>query len=532
MKAGWLVLIVLLSQIAFGASYTSTQSGDFNTNSTWGGSGHPQLGDTWTISNGNVVTCSGACASGKASPTTCSVDGMVNAGGTLTVAAGATLTHSGELDVQHSGTVNVNATAAAGSGTLAIAPGSGASCKLSFINVSTGAPNLNLTGAAGSPGHNYPAILNCNTTLNGGAGCSLSPEAGGVNVNVNFNYFKVSGFGNATLKAFVVFTANSVNLQNGLFDRNGDVHLTIGACSNCNFVVQNVAFTNPTDVTGSGNHYTVFEFYGAARPTGGTRSILNVTAANRSQTLHYIATIGIAGAQTGQSVLGGDPVNTNGFVGYNVGLGQSQATSVAEIFRSNAVFLDVGAMGTTCYTMLYNGTLTFQDSLCLDRLPNPHEIIAGTPALGGSANLYQRFLCDGDGFFKYDTGDLIQDWGTYTLKNSLGINYCGTMTTISNPSTEVATVIQNTNFNNFGETYCETLCYDGVHPVFRDNLMVKPSDVGGTGVRGDDGVHAATAFYGKPTFRSTTTGSTRCRAAAIRERNCNLRCRHCCQILP
>ncbi len=503
MKSITLVLLLLSTQLAFSTSYTSVQSGDFNADATWGGTGHPHAGDTWTIRNGNTVTCSGLCASGRATPSSCSVDGTVNAGGTLTVAAGGTLLHSGELDVQHSATVNVQSRFAAvmGSfGTLTIAPGSGATCELNFTNVGQGAPNLNLSGMAGRAGRNAYAVLDCNTAMNQGAGCTIEPEVEGIGTNLNFSYFKVIGFGNATLRAFAAIAANSVVLQNGLFDHDGDVYLTIGTCAGCNFVVQNVSFTNPTDVAAGGNHYTVFEFYANVRASGGTRFIQNVTAANQSQVLLYGAYIGMPGLQTGESLLAGDPANINGFVGYNVNLVEAASSAISQIFRSTAVILDISVDGSGCYEFPFNASLTFQDSFCLERTPNQHEIMAGFAINGGSANFYQRYLCDGDGFFNYDTGDMIQDWGTYTMKNSLGINLCGTMTTISNGGSEVATVTENTNYNNFGETYCESACYDGIHPVFTNNLLVKPADINGAGIRGDDGIHAATVYQRQTNF--------------------------------
>jgi hypothetical protein len=497
MKAVLLSLILLFPGGLFATSYNSTQSGDFNTNSTWGGHGHPQSGDTWTIASGTTVICSGTCAAGLAAPTTCTVDGTVKSGGTLSVAAGATFTHSGELDVQHAGTINVNANAISGSGALALAPGTGAVCKLAFTNLGQGAPNLNLTGVAGTPGRNYYAILTCNTALHGGAACTATPEPGGTNANLNFNYFQVTGFGNATNLAFKTFAVNSVSIQNGLFDHDGNVRLLTGSCPTCNFVVQNVSFTNPTDTV---SHYLVFDFYSAGTPTGGARSIQNVTAANRNQIQHYFANISIIGSQTGQSILAGDAVDMNGFIGYNVSLLQTTSNALSQIIRSSGVVVDMGGSASYCYELRNNATLKFQDSFCLDRVPNQHEILSTVPATGGAANLYQRYLCDGDGFYNSDTGDLIQDWGTYTLKNSLGINFCGTMTTISNGSNEVATVVENTNYNNFGETYCESTCFDGIHPAFRDNLIVKPADVNNRGIRGDDGVHAATGFLRQTNF--------------------------------
>ena len=496
MKALLFGLLLLVSSVAFATSYTSTQSGDFNSAATWGGHGFPQSGDTWTIATGTSVTCSGNCASGLAAPNSCTIDGTVKTGGTLTVAAGATLTHSGELDVQHAATLNVFANSAAGAGTLAIAPGSGALCKLSFANPGTGVPVFNLVGTAGTNGNNFYAILTCNTSLHGGMACMVTPEVGGLNASLNFNYFEVTNFGAARTLAFSNFGLSAVSIQNGLFNNNGNVRLTLGTCTTCNFVVQNVSFTNPVDTLTE----HVFDFYGTGAKTSGTRTVMNVTASSHSMTLRYMVNISIPGLQTGASILGGDAADINGFVGYNVAVVGTTTNSVGQIFRSTGVILDAGLQSSSCYGFFYNAGLEFQDSFCMERLPNQHEIVSGTAASGGSPNLYQRYLCDGDGFDNFDTGDMIQDWGTYTLENSIGLNFCGTMTTISNSSTEVATVVQNTNYNNFGETYCETACYDGVSPAFRDNLIVLPADTNGRGVRGDDGLHGALAFQRQTNF--------------------------------
>ena len=489
MKALLLGLLLLFSAVAFATSYTSTQSGDFNSVATWGGRGFPHTGDTWTIISGTSVTCSGVCASGAATPSSCSVNGTVKMGGSLTVAAGATLTHSGELDVQHGATLNVYADAT-GSGTLAIAPGAGATCKLSFANPGTGVPVFNLVGTAGTNGNNSYAVLTCNNSLHAGAACMVTPEVGGMSPSLNFDYFKVTNFGAARTLAFSNFGVSSASIQNGLFNNNGNVKLTLGTCTTCNFTVQNVSFTNPVDALTS----HVFDFYGTGAKTSGTRTVMNVTASSHSTTVRYMVDISIPGLQTGASALGGDGVDINGFVGYNVALVGTTNNAVNQVFRGTGVILDAGLQSASCYGFFYNAGLQFQDSFCVERLPNQHEIVSGTAATGGSPNLYQRYLCDGDGFYNFDTGDMIQDWGTYTLQNSIGLNFCGAMTTISNGGTEVATVTQNTNYNNFGETYCETACYDGVSPVFRNNLLVKPADSNGRGVRGDDGLHSALAF--------------------------------------
>lgn len=496
MKALFLGLLLLLSEVAFATSYTSTQSGDFNTAATWGGHGFPHSGDTWTIISGTSVTCSGVCASGTATPSSCSINGTVKMGGTLTVAPGATLTHSGELDVQHGATLNVYADTTAGPGTLAIAPGTSATCKLSFANPGTGVPVFNLVGNAGANGNNAYATLTCNTSLHSGAACLVTPEVGGASASLNFNYFKVTNFGAARTLAFSNFGVNSASIQNGLFNNNGNVRLTLGTCTTCDFTVQNVSFTNPVDTLTA----HVFDFYGTGAKVSGTRTVMNVTASSHSSTVRYMANISIPSLQTGASLLGGDGADINGFVGYNVALVGTSTNAVGQIFRGTAVILDAGLQSASCYGFFYNAGLQFQDSLCVERLPNQHEIVSATAASGGSPNFYQRYLCDGDGFYNFDTGDMIQDWGAYTLQNSIGLNFCGTMATISNHSAEIATVKQNTNYNNFGQTYCETACYDGVSPVFRDNLLVKPADLNGRGVRGDDGLHAALAFQRQTSF--------------------------------
>ncbi len=496
MKVVLLGLILLCTHLVFATSYTSTQSGDFNSAATWGGHGFPHSGDTWTIASGTTVTCSTTCAAGLAASGSCTVDGTVTSGGVLTIAPGATLTHSGELDVQHQGTVNINANGTSGAGTLIIAPGSGATCPLAFTTPGSGTPVLNMTGMGGSLGHNHFAVLSCNTALHGGAACTVTPESGGTYTSLNLNYFTISGFGNASTLAFNSFSVVSASIQNGLFNQNGNVRITLGSCGDCNFIVQNVSFTNPTDQINN----TVFEFYGTAAQTGGTRTMQNVTAASHVLPVAYTANISLPGLKTGASFNGGDPGDINGFVGYNVALIDLTTDSLSQIFRNSAVILDTGGTQSVCYEFYYNSGLVFQDSFCLNRVPNQHEIVAATAATGGTSNLYQRYLCDGDGFYNADTGDMIQDWGTYTMKNSIGLNFCGTLSTISNSTTEVATLIENTNFNNFGETYCESGCYDGVHPVFRDNLIVKPADVNGTGVRGDDGVHAASVFVRQTNF--------------------------------
>ena len=77
-------------------AYTSTQTGNFSSASTWGGSGYPNAdGDTWTIASGHTVTYDVSSAL-----TTGFGNCVVNSGATFQFASGArSIRFSGEIDV-------------------------------------------------------------------------------------------------------------------------------------------------------------------------------------------------------------------------------------------------------------------------------------------------------------------------------------------------------------------------------------------------------------------------------------------------
>lgn len=98
-------LIVALASVvspAFGADYTSTQSGDWDDTNTWGAAGFPASGDTATITNACVVSIKGAEACGTVTVNvggTLRFDGQINTVvAKLTLDAGATLANSGTVD--------------------------------------------------------------------------------------------------------------------------------------------------------------------------------------------------------------------------------------------------------------------------------------------------------------------------------------------------------------------------------------------------------------------------------------------------
>jgi hypothetical protein len=76
------------------AAYTSTQSGNWNSTATWGGSGYPVDGDTWTISAGHTITYNITTyqATGVG-------NGIVNNTGRLTFATNGKMKLNGLLDI-------------------------------------------------------------------------------------------------------------------------------------------------------------------------------------------------------------------------------------------------------------------------------------------------------------------------------------------------------------------------------------------------------------------------------------------------
>jgi len=97
-------------QIAADATYTATQSGDWNTNATWGGGGHPVAGDTanipaFTVTVGVGTTAAAATVNLTANPAGITVNGTLAISGTMTLynlaAAniGATVNGSGPITI-------------------------------------------------------------------------------------------------------------------------------------------------------------------------------------------------------------------------------------------------------------------------------------------------------------------------------------------------------------------------------------------------------------------------------------------------
>ena len=118
------------------STYTSSQSGNWSSASTWGGSGPPVAGDTVTIAVGHTVTITGA----DAACATLTGNGSSTTYGALVIGTGSsdvrTLTITGNMTMVGgwSGTLSRTVTLGAGS-SLYFNPGSGNTSTLTLGDV-------------------------------------------------------------------------------------------------------------------------------------------------------------------------------------------------------------------------------------------------------------------------------------------------------------------------------------------------------------------------------------------------------------
>lgn len=178
-----IIVALLVASLAQAASYTSSGSGNWNSNATWGGSGFPGNGDTFTIRDGDVVTCpaSVTCIFGT-SGTSGTVDGTIGQGSAST----AKLINNGTLIAR--------------GGILGNPQGgvkTGGYCILTFGAGSTFTWDSHLAGSPSTVQYSYSAGINswdaapCSTSSSN-PGDSTAPTTGGNHATVNSN----SGGGN------------------------------------------------------------------------------------------------------------------------------------------------------------------------------------------------------------------------------------------------------------------------------------------------------------------------------------------------
>ena len=125
-------------------AYTATQTGNWSSSSTWGGSGVPGDGDTATIGAFTVTVDVNTTVGTSPNDTTTKVVDKTSATGALVVASGVTLTVKGNIGGVNGSLYQLNA----GAAIVFDASGSGGSPVYCFVNV--GFVKLDVNGASGN----------------------------------------------------------------------------------------------------------------------------------------------------------------------------------------------------------------------------------------------------------------------------------------------------------------------------------------------------------------------------------------------
>ena len=183
-----LVLVLLVSCVAaFPASYTSSQSGNWNQASTWGGAGVPGAGDTCTISNVTVtLSDSRTVGTDVGGSTACSVTGT----GALTIASGGNLSLHGDLSLDRATTFAIQA-----GGSLTFDPAAGNIHKVVWTNTGSAVmPVFNISGNGWGAGQ-FAAIT---TSARGGANGWFDGNTSCRTPSLNWAFAKFTNVGGPT----------------------------------------------------------------------------------------------------------------------------------------------------------------------------------------------------------------------------------------------------------------------------------------------------------------------------------------------
>lgn len=116
----------------------------------------------------------------------------------------------------------------------------------------------------------------------------------------------------------------------------------------------------------------------------------------------------------------------------------------------------------------------FQDGISYLHWDNSHSWTSGTNN-GGTANLYDYNICDGDNFSVGDTGNFIEDNGSHYTRFNLDIGMCGQLDSQQGSSTSWPGVTNNTVYNGFGHSFGNFNVQTGANVVKR-NLFVNSAD--------------------------------------------------------
>lgn len=493
MKRGLLLLaFTFLALDCWGNACSSAATGNWNAAGTWTSCGGvvPGAGDTFAINNTHTVTVNDSETFGT-SGATGTLDGTINSGGTLDVQAAGTLNARGGITLQQGGTFKLE-------GTLNWNPPDGSTYKMIVGAGGSGNATFTIDGASTSS----EAIVKL--TPQGTTGLYFLLD-GTTNHSpiISISNAQVKGCGTASqycIRSDIASSGQNISVTNSQFISSGVVFLGLinGAV---NFTMDKVDVRSCLD-TSQGNG-DCLRLQGTVANTTGSRLLTNVTSWN--STYKYIDLL-MEDLKVGKSIAAGDATDVPGIYAYRTQISSQSSFSLRNTFDHLFVANDQAANGDSGDVVLESMSASVvQDSILYVHYVNQHDFVDGLTGNALASNIYRRTICDGDGFWNTDAGDMMNGAATTTFQYSLDINSCGTTWTLANSGQSL--IMQNlTTYKSFGGSIGETTGAAGQVQSYTNSLMVLPSTQEGANQPDNDGLHQRTAFIRQSSFTMDFNG--------------------------
>lgn len=448
-----LTLLLVCPVSVWATAYTSTQAGDFNSATTWGGGGYPVDGDTAIIATGHAITAT--------TPVTVGTSGAT---GTTAV----TLQGTGSLSISSSFNCRGNLLQQRGStvtglpgGSLVLDAPAGSQYKWVTNTTGTGAANAVISGTSWTAGSFFTV------DGNGGRGGSngfidFSDTNSALYTAVNFNYAKLQNLGSASVKAFYhyVQTTGSIStLNHVIFSNVGRVDID---------AAQGGADWNYVDIRTPLNTSFVGVWNGGGAAPTYTRSYQNITVYNPSTTIMPLQ-------------INGRLTKLENITTYNADI--TLAANTRNTVANKIFQMHDRTSGSSSISVYTNSKNTVQNSIFLKHTTNQHIFSEIVGANADGVNEFNSNISDGDNYFSLDTGDVVICSAPVSAKYNLMINGVGVG---SIPQTSAATIIfdNNTMFNSWGQALGEASGWATSHVSTRNNIFASQGE----------GVHQLSVF--------------------------------------
>jgi hypothetical protein len=215
------------------AAYTSSQTGNWSSASTWGGAGVPGNGDTATVNNAVTVDVNTIVGTSPSDQTTIVL--QINNPGTLTIATGVSLTvrgNAGGHDTSSTSKMTLNA---------------GAILEFDASQATTTTTQYNFNIESGVAGAANGFKLICNGTS--GSPCTVRSNAGGGNALFTFDGATDNGGRITATHTNFLRIASSTAIANWVGPAYSFDHCIFNACGNFSATCNNSQICSITNCT-------------------------------------------------------------------------------------------------------------------------------------------------------------------------------------------------------------------------------------------------------------------------------------------